>query len=570
MKFFLSIIFSLFFIANSFADLADIFWDKSFDIYNQVETDTENNIWDSVDKWVSNIAKKYGIDGNTLKKIINGDVILCNRELLGKLKILTSENSIGPIQKEDYQSCQSKLSEEVNNSVYTDMISNEVKKTTKLENLLANGKEDDGPYDLMIDVQDLSKVLFKKAWTPKTLSYWKVNIWNNWKGSSSSDWNVSELKDNLKKLEDKLKSEKEKLSETTDSDKKKAIQDDINNLENNIKDTKQKIQNIKGNLKNPELDNTNSNNSNNNKNPDLQIWQQCWNNIDKNNTKNNSKSGIKDSSNNNSNNGSNDNSNLSDNTLDNIDTKKQDSLFDTFNWTGDKWAFIDGIFWLGTWNNWIWNINWSTAWNTSIGWCAWWSDKLLAVCVKMVPSWPNWPVWWTVRVPSIWAAINQIWNTLKDIKQSFIIPAWHGDEALDIDFKHIKFWKIFAFNIVLTKKPVFQFKKDKKAENQKNKAKDTLCEWAPHYLAVKYKKEGIADGFSKEWWKNKYLITNESVLLKKSPPKMNLSEKNDYEVPKVIKNYASLLGVINKFTTNLDSLMWIWQSSAAALEVKSE
>lgn len=568
MKFFLSIIFSLFFIANSFADLADIFWDKSFDIYNQVETDTENNIWDSVDKWVSNIAKKYGIDGDTLKKIINGDIILCNRELLWKLGIKIKKDGI---QKEDYKSCQSKLSEEVSSYITTDIISNEVKKTTKLENLLANGKEDDGPYDLMVDVQDLSKVLFKKAWTPKTLSYWKVNIWNNWKGSSSSDWNVSESKDKLKKLEDKLKLEKEKLAETTDPDKKKAIQDDINNLENSIKDTKQKIQNIKDNLKNPELDNTNSSNSNNNnKNPDLQIWQQCWNNIDQSNTKNNSTSWIENNSNNNSNNSSNDNSNLSDNTLDNIDTKKQDSLFDTFNWTGDKWAFIDGIFWLGTWNNWTWNINWSTAWNAPVGWCAWWSDKLLAVCVKMVPSWPNWPVWWTVRVPSIWAAINQIWNTLKDIKQSFIIPAWHGDEALDIDFKHIKFAKIFAFNIVLTKKPVFQFKKDKKAENQKNKAKDTLCEWVPHYLAVKYTREGIADCFSKESWKNKYLIINKFSVWKKSSPKTPLSEKDDNGVSKVIKNYKSLLGTVNKFTTNLDDLMWIWQSSAAALEAKSE
>jgi len=423
----------------------------------------------------------------------------------------------------------------------------------------------------MVDVQDLSRVLFKKAWTPKTLSYWKVNIWNNWNKSSSSEKNVNKLKDKLKKLENKLNDEKEKLANTIDPDKKKVLQDKINNLENSVKDTKQEIQNIKD-----KLDNTKLNNSHNTKNTnqDLQIWQQCWNNInqsDLNDKKNNSTS-----DNNIDNNIDNTDENIKSNILDNIDTEKQDSLFDSFNWTWNKWAFLDGIFWLTTWSNnssWNWDINWSPSWNAPAKWCAWWSDKLLAVCVKMVPSWPNWPVWWTVRVPSIWAAINQIWNTLKDIKQSFIIPAWHGDEALDIDFKHIKFAKVFAFNIVLTKKPVFQYKKDKKAEKQKYEAKDTLCEWVPHYLAVKYMRSGIANCFWK-LWKNKYLITNKFAVLKKSSPKIELPEKDIHNgnewVKKVIKNYTSLLWTINKFTTNLDELMWIWQSSAATLEAKSE
>jgi hypothetical protein len=40
--------------------------------------------------------------------------------------------------------------------------------------LLANGKDDDSPYDLVVDVQDLSEVLFKQKM--KKIPFGKISM----------------------------------------------------------------------------------------------------------------------------------------------------------------------------------------------------------------------------------------------------------------------------------------------------------------------------------------------------------------------------------------------------------
>lgn len=528
------------------------------DIYNVIKNKYENE-WNEISSnWIYALAKLYNVDWSYIKNILNWKLIYCSfgtPNLLEQLNI----DTWSVYQKEDYLACYKQIDKQFNNYLDTKFVNKELNNSLEDENLLANWKDNDGPYDLVIDVQNLSRVLFKKKM--KKIPFWKVLIWKTWKAAAKSLW-IS------KKLWLDKNNNFSALASPVDSVSHVAPTNSINPIASvsSVVPTNSWVSS------NPVAP-TNSVNNTISSSPNVQIWNQCWNgntnNINKtiNNLKNidNSNNTSINSDINNLKNINNINNLNWNNSI--LNNQKQNSLFDTFWWKWDKWWFIDWFFNFNNWWNWLW-----TLWNWKWGgwWCAWW-NKLLSVCFRLIPSWPRWPVWWTTFVNSIEGEIDKIWDSLKAIKQSFIIPAWHGDEALDTDFENLKFANIMAFNIVLTSKPVFNFKKDKKTEKEANVA-DTRCVGVPHKLAVMYSKLWIAYCLDKWLDKNKYLFTNVSSI--KPFPKPNLkSQKNDSSTDGVYqeeKNYSQLLWNVLWFTKSLNKLMWTWLNSSVALEAKSE
>jgi hypothetical protein len=97
---------------------------------------------------------------------------------------------------------------------------------------------------------------------------------------------------------------------------------------------------------------------------------------------------------------------------------------------------------------------------------------------------------------------------------------------LDIDFKHINLADIFAFNIILSPKPVFNFKKDKKVIKQEN-LPDTELENVPRKLAKIYSDLNIVDGFNSQADFKKYLITDLDSVQPYKEVKLNYPENVD-------------------------------------------
>jgi len=520
------------------------------------------NIWQTAySDAVSFVAWKYWVEEKYISNILKWKLIYCSiwdNNLIKQLKI----NLWSDYTKQDYTFCYWKIKEQIDNFENQKITHKELDDSLLAENLLANGKNDDGPYDLVVDVQNLSEVLFKKKM--KKIPFWKINIWKTWRSAVNQLWNTNNSQNLINPTNP---TNPTILSNSNNSTNLTNPTNSINSMSSTDSTT----------LKTPMVSTalSNSTNSITPTNPDVQIWNQCWNNSNSNGIVNKLKN-----IDNNPNNSLNLNSNVDlPNNVDssnNVDwnnnankNKIGDKLFDKFWLKWDKWWFIDGFFTSNVWK--VWNNNlWLWWWSAWGWWCAG-GDKLLSVCFQLIPSWPRWPVWWTVFVHSIEGEIDKIWDTLKDIKQSFIIPSWHGDEALDTDFESLKLANIMAFNIVLTSKPVFNFKKDKKTEQQAN-AIDTECKWVPHKLAVMYSRLWIAYCLDKWLDKDKYLFANISDV--KPFPKPNLKpEKNDSSSDGIyneIGNYSQLLWNILWFTNSLDKLMWTWKNSAIALEAKSE
>ncbi len=517
------------------------------DIYSIMKNKYENESSEVSSDWISVLAQEYWVNESYISDILKWNLLACsiwNNNLLNKLNI----NTWSDYKEEDYLACYKQINKQFNNYLDLKITQKSLSNSLLSENLLANWKDDDSPYDLVVDVQDLSDVLFKTKM--KKIPFWKVNIWKTWKSAAKSLWIWNDWNDTPTSPSAPTSSSAPTSPSVPTSPSAS---------------TSPSVPTSPSASTSPSA----PTNSINTRNPDIQIWNQCWN-VGSNKIVNNLKN--IDNSNNTSINSDIDNLKNIDNSNWNNDVAnniKQDNLFNTFWLTWNKWWFIDWLFTPFSWDNNWWNLNLWWAW-----WWGWWcagQDKLLSVCFKLVPSGPRWPVWWTSFVHSIEQEIDKIWDTLKDIKQSFIIPAGHGDEALDIDFKHIKFANIMAFNIVLTSKPVFNFKEDKKTEQEANVA-DTECSWVPHKLAVMYSRLGIAYCLNKWLDKDKYLFTNVStVKIPLNPSLKPIKNTNSTDgIYNEEKNYSQFVWNILWFTTSLNKLMWTWLNSSVALEAKSE
>jgi len=527
-KYIFLIVFNILIINFSFADqnFSNYIWaDKGWsleNIYANIYKYYENNINQSSYNAISKISSKLWIDTEYIKDVLNNNLTICSK-FFDKLNI----NVKNWVYKENFQACYNQISSMYENYMQVDLWDKQLQDSLSIENLLTDGKEWNSPYDLLVDIEDIWKLLFKKQ---VHVEFWNIKIWNinNWWYNNNSKYNGLIPYDEM----------------WTDKDNNTILQ----NKWTKSNSTTWYKQNI-------DKQNTYINNN-------LQIWNMCINNtiIETTNNGNSWSNTIIETTNN--------GNSWSNNDFNNIG-------FSTFIWDYINW--------------WDFNLSWDNpviSWNNSITntsnivWLSYlceWTDKILTVCVQFPHSWPNGPVWWTVQKNTLEWIIDQISNTLKDIRQSFVIAAWHGDESLDIDFKHVKLADIFAFNMILSKKPVFLFEKNEKAEEEKNKADTPLCNNVPRKLWSLYNETSIAYCNVKNTDQNKYLITNlDNISLKdRKPAKLikteeKVSSNSANGSYKEIDIYDQYNKNLFKFMENLEWLTRQWLNASITLKAKSE
>ena len=421
------------------------------------------------------------------------------------------------------------------------------------ENVFSDEKEDNAPYDLLIDVENMSEILFKSKL--EKIDFWNINMkqswmWWWWWGWGSSNWSDNILQDfNLN-----LPINNWYTNSIFSSGNSLSWDDSVSSETGDGLEEEWSWWNLSWEGEQMPLYS----------NPDLQLWNTCW---------------CKQSSWDNSESWQNIDSQdliwLSDDSI-----LSQKYWFDVFSWNNwQLWTFISISWFNDLFNTW-WDSEDKSDSDLAKDLSSWkkvcWSDtdKILSICLQLIPSWPRWSVWWTTFVKSIEDIIIKIDDSLKDIKQSFIIPAWHGDEALDIDFKHVKFADIFAFDIILEKKPIFRQEKNNSTNEKDRNKPDTKCEWVPRKLSKIYASTHVANCFSSEIDKNKYLFSNVGAV---QYVKKDLSgfEKDIYKdsadwQAKVWSHYWELLTLIEKFVDNLNTLIWEWNQTASSLKAKAQ
>lgn len=514
-------------------------WDAISNIYANTYKYYEKNLWIWSNDAIEYIASKLWTDYMYIKYILDWELTLCSK-FFNKLNIKIPKNWAT---KENFEACYNKISNMYSNYVQTYLTNKEIEDTLSVENLLTDWKDSNSPYDLLVDIQDLGNLLFKKK---VNIHFWNILIWNKkwWINNDPKyNWLIPYddmiIKDDTKN--DTNKNNKNNDKNNNDSNKNsKPLNEktDPNSPINKIK----KI----------------TNNQNN-----LQIWNMCLN------TDNNLNNNSNNSSNNNKNN------NWFWNTYNPdiwANNNYNDTKFETFIWKNIPWWDFNLWDVLDWWENK--NVEWALKWWSSL--CSW-KDKILTICLKFVPSWPRWSAWWTTSKNTLEWIITQIMNTLKDLRSSFFIAAWHWDEALDIDFKHVKLADIFTFNIILSPKPVFRFTKDRKAEKKENEADTELCKQVPKKLSVLYNETAIAYCNTKSVDQNKYLITNlETAGIQAQKPE-KLTKPDDKVINntakwsyKEIELYTQYNENLLKFMTNIEWLMERWVKVSAVLKAKSE
>lgn len=523
-------IFPLFSFANkNFADYikADKWWAIS-DIYKNTQEYYKDNMNKSWEKAVWNISSSLWIKKEDIQAILNWNLTKCSK-IFNQLKIDVKEWAT----KENYQACYNKISNRYTNYMKVSLSNKELKDSLSVENLLTDWNTSNGPYDLLADIQDIWDLLFKDKIKIRVGQIFASHT-TTWSVDNDPQYNWLPPYDN--------------------NNWYKKNDDNTNNNNNNnwnkwITSNNQAVKNT-------------------NNNDNLQLWNICLNQ-DKNIV--NNKSWLDNSNNNNwfwNVNNSNSWTNIN---------------FNSFIWENiNGWDFdlsLNGLF--GWWDQ---SNNGSHNNKNDLKWALWWwkkecfwIDKILTICIKLVPSWPNGPVWWTVKKNTLEWIIDQTSNTLKDIRQSFIIPAWHADESLWIDFKHVKLADIFAFNIILSKKPVFKFTKDKKAEKEANKADTEACPKVPRKLAALYHNTNVSYCNNKAWDQNKYLITNIKGVNAKNrkpwkfgkPDEKVVSNSSDGAY-KEIELYSQYNKNLLKFMGNVNWLTEKQLNASKALKAKSE
>lgn len=504
--------------AQNYTDSTDIKqWSAIQNLYENTRKYYQENIDESSDDAIKKIAWDYGAKEEDIRAIIfeNWKKSKCANFIKNMKEIKLNWDQISSA---DLQKCQDIIVWKYHSFTTNDMWKKDTQDALAWENIFSDWDDSNSPYDLLVDMKEISKILFKeeieiKLWSIKFPWKWwssaeggswdswdkswdNSSTWKDWKSWSS--WKKTSNNKTDKKSQDKSSNEKAE-TETEKWEKEKKSWD-------KTEDDKHK----KFYWKNPRLQLWNTceinpnlysnwyrkitNLSNDFVSASKKGWSEAWGSV-----------------------------------IDSWSNANQYSKisFDTFIWDHIKW-------WELPW--WIWSFMWNKPWaqtqkamdtqfkkSWSAKSCFGW--KILTICIKLVPSWPRWPLWWDERKRSLEGIVDKVLDTEKDMKEWFIVPAGHADESLWINYKHVKFDQIIAFNLVLNKKPVFPFKDKDKKEKEENKA-DTECDWVPRKFAAIYKNSNIWDCFIKENDKNKYLITNQQAV----KPQERLEEKPDEQV----------------------------------------
>ncbi len=549
---------SLLFVINFFS-----YWEDLANIYEKINKSYEKKSNESLDYAIQKTAQKYHTNPDVIKDILWWELNKCL-----EIKKFSNWKEIN-IEKARicYNSIITNVEENQGDYLLKDILQN----TTKNLDIYANWNLDDSPYDLVTDIGNISKLLFKRNLLSKIKSWWKINMkQEKIKKEKNKNFDIdnvlqkiSNLTNNTSKyLTQNQASNTKNLSNTNTSVSTNSTQNNNSNI-NTINQVNNQTQNKDNESKNKSF-----------QNPNFQIWNIC---SQKNNNLTN-----------------NQNNNTSPNSIYQVksreEIKKQfPSSFSTFVWW-EKATFINSsnnnnnnfqnIF------NWQNNSNWNNSSKNNLenklkNWdplCSVWNNKILAVCIKFIPSWPRWPVWGTIWADSIETEIDKIEDVLKDIRWHWIIPSAHGDEALDIDYKHIKFGDIFSFNIILTKKPVFKYASKDKKVKKTEKEPLSACPNIPWNLSNLYTQIWIKNCSSKQADINKYLLDISDIKENKQAKswymisgKIWLTNTDPYKwINKTENRYADLLELLTKWFNNLDDLLSSWKNASETLKQKSE
>jgi len=510
------------------------------DFFDKVEEYYDSNIGEYYNKWYDMIANKYWTDVWTIKWILAWKLTKC-------IKIFPIMWIKWPkYSEDDFLNCQATIKKNLDDYVKTETYNKAIEDSTAWENTLSDWIEDNWPFDLLADINTMSKILFKEEITFDDIAFeqeknnsnwwgwgsawgwsgswsWSgwTNWWNNWNNNNWWNWGNNR-------------------------------NDESNNNWNN------------NNWWNSD-NNKNSNNTWNNENKteyinkNLQFWNICTSNF--NNQWNN----------------------WNNNNWWNWGNNRNDDWFNTFTWWWDLGWFI----W---WWGWNWGYYWSWWWY-GLGWWDGWmfaeiwaleeeqwvcppEDYILAICVTLVPSGPRWPVWWTVYKRSIFEILEKTNDVLREMKdENYISQARHWDESLDIDYQHINLSDHFAIDIVLSKKPVFDFKRRKDKEKEKNLA-DTNWEGVPRKFAKMYHENWIWDPFDKENDKNKYLISNTEYVKPDRKVENNYEEKvnntSSKWMFKIMERHSDYVNWLNKINDSLIEITKKIKKTAELLSAKSK
>jgi len=503
-----------------------------------------NNINIQEQESLKQTAKYFSTTPENIKKIIKWVLRSC--EKINKNFFWCEKLTIECLQK-----CYIEVNKAYNINLQKKIWEQIIKSSLVWENNLNDWVEDNWPYDLLVDIGKISKILFKEQIKEETASYGKINMkqvdiaptvfWKN---------------DNIDDILQQFKTVDDLEDELITQNKPKNV-NNTNNQDNT-------------NLYPTETTNKNSNTTSTTTSPtpifpnsNFHIWNVCK---------------ITDQDNINTNSSSWNNTTSSSNLLSNIlwlnSNDPQAQTFNIFDSDNQNQIVLNNQNSPNQNNEEL--ITALSSWKSM---CQWNNGKLLAICVQFIKSWPRWPVWWTTRVNSIQDIIQRISDSLKDAKQSFIVSSSHWDEALDIDYKHIKLDKIMAFNVVLTAKPVFRYKNNFIWENWEpdkwNEPDAQNCENIPKYLANLYTAFWIINCNSAKTDINKYLFTNfENVKLPKwdfSEGEIWLDNVNSTDWQKNTENQIwEFINLTTNFFDNLNYLLKDWQLAATTLKVKSE
>ena len=534
------------------------FWENLVNIYKQVNNNYKNETNQSFNYALQKVAKYFNTDPDTMKWILEWNLTLCS-----KTNLIKDKKQIG---FDEFNKCYFKIVNKLNEIQSSKIMEDILDKSYKKLDMYANNNTDDSPYDLAKDINNISKLLFKEK-LPSLKSRWKINMkQENINSQKNNSYNPDNILQNFEGLTN-TKNTSNNLNNSKDLNTKNTQnKNNYQNANNPIKHTNFSNNQTKKTSKLSE------NSKNNFTNPNFQIWNICSNTTNNNQSQNQ-------------------------NNTNNLEQKQFFSTwweeyknqfpsdFQTFIWWWEKASFITPKWWENSINS-IFSGNLNPNINNKLKQslkngnplCSVWENQILSVCIKLIPSWPRWPVWWTTWANSIEKVIDKIEDTLKDIRAHWIIPSAHWDEALDIDYKHVKLADILSFNIVLTKKPVFKYApKDKKVEKTK-KDPPQACPNTPWNLANLYTELWIKNCSSKQADTNKYLIDiseNDKKIQEKwrSMVQWKIWTENT-TIPmwtnKEEDRYNDLVTLLINWFKNLDNLLSSWQNASATLKAKSE
>ncbi len=503
------------------------------DIFNIFSADvlSKTKVMEVVLKTNNNLTKK--------EKLIKNDQLL--KSCLKIYNCISNTNISGDYMNTSmFSSCINEVSKLFVLFQSYNLLDKAMKDTNFGDDLLVNGTLDDGPYDLLIDVYDINKLLFegKKVEFPGIVKFYPKMpniaklLWIEWEWSSSNN-NSSYVNITGSTI---TTSWSTTLNTGSNSLSGSA---NITNLSINLPSNAiVSLYSVASNLEFNASTLSNSSSVFSIKNNNDCIWPLSYT-----------------SSTNNYNNTS--------INITNLQIISWWTAVPYSNLNMDTWYNVFDVFWMipieaneidissfGMFEDII--NDWEPGYMKLANWGKWicffpedWSDQMVDFTICFVPPEKR-PIVWSKKVYSIEDIISEIKNVIFDLKQSWaLIKHKMTDEFWEISLQDIKFSRIFIFDFVVQVKPLFQSFKwylETQAEKDEIEYEDiSFSYWLKYADTLQDPKE-----------RNKYVYAYNIEFDKASnAPAQTLEQKNTF-----LKSY---LAWSNNIYTNVSFKNKVWQ-----------